>query len=432
MSSLSDRLLALGQRERDFPTMLLWAIVGFTSIALAWAALARLDVVVNASGRLIPSAQLQTVTHLEGGTLARILVRPGQKVAAGQVLIRLDPVQRAADAAAARASLDALSARAARLAQETGGAAPSATPSVSDPDLLASETVLARAERAALATQRAMAQARVEQAMRAEAEAQALLGQRREALNLALREETVLKPLVAQGAEPALSLERATSQRLQAEAAARAAGEAVARAGAAVAEAQRGVTAVDRQFRSRAAEALATTRAELAARAGAQPGVADRLARTDVRAPMAGIISRLRITTPGSAITPGQPLLEMVPVGDTLLVEAQVSPADIGFVRPGQPARVRISAYDYGIYGAMDGTVQNVAPDAVIDERTGAVHFLVRIVLARACFPTAEAGCLPLGPGMLADVSLLGPQRSVLDYLLSPITRIRDSAFREP
>uniref|UniRef100_UPI0012E2C947 HlyD family efflux transporter periplasmic adaptor subunit n=1 Tax=Sandarakinorhabdus oryzae TaxID=2675220 RepID=UPI0012E2C947 len=200
---------------------------------------------------------------------------------------------------------------------------------------------------------------------------------------------------------------------------------------AAVAEATRGVWSVDAKFRNRAAEALASTRAELASRNGQQPALADRLARTQVRAPMAGIVSRLRVTTPGAAVGPGEPLVELVPAGDKLLVEAKVAPADIGFVAAGQKARVRVSAYDYSIYGALDGTVQSVAPDAVVDERTGQVHFLVRIALPGACFPTHNAGCLPLGPGMITDVNLLGPKRSVLSYLLSPLTRMSNSAFRE-
>jgi membrane fusion protein, adhesin transport system len=196
-------------------------------------------------------------------------------------------------------------------------------------------------------------------------------------------------------------------------------------------EAARGVWAVDAKFRNRASEALAATRAELASRSGQQPALADRLARTQVRAPVAGIISRLRVTTPGAAVGPGEPLVELVPAADKLLVEAKVSPTDIGFVMAGQKARVRVSAYDYSIYGALDGVVQNVAPDAVVDERTGQVHFLVRIALPGACFPTENGACLPLGPGMMADVNLLGPQRSVLSYLLSPISRLSSSAFRE-
>ena len=431
MRGLSDRVLALGLKERDLPALLLWRIVGLTRVALLWAALARLEVVIAGTGRIIPASQLQILSNLEGGTLSRIVVKPGQKVAAGQLLMQLDPVLRASDAAVGQASVDALSVRAARLAAEAQGQRPTIEMPGVDPAVIATEQALARSDSAALSTERSMALARQEQASRAAAEADASLRQKQEALRLAQREEAVMRPLVEQGAEPGLTLDRVTSQRVQAESGVRAAEENLRRARAAVAEARRGVWSVDMKFRNRAAEALAVTQAELAGRSGQQPALKDRLARTEVRAPVAGIIGRLRVTTPGSAVGPGEPLVELVPAGDKLLVEAKVSPADIGFVANGQKARVRVSAYDYSIYGALDGVVQNVAPDAVVDERTGEVHFLVRIALPGNCFPTENAGCLPLGPGMLADVSLLGPKRSVLSYLLSPLTQITSSAFRE-
>jgi membrane fusion protein, adhesin transport system len=431
MSGLSDKVLGLRLKEADFPSLLLYSIVGFASAALLWAAVARVDVVVGGSGRLVPASQLQTLSNLEGGTLARIAVRPGQVVRAGQVLLLLDPVLRASDAAAGQASVDALSARAARLSAEARGSGARIDLPQVDPQLLASERALAQSDATALAAERGLALARQDQARRGVTEAEAQLQQRQEALRLAAREEIVMRPLVEQGAEPRLSLDRLVSQRLQAEAAARAGEAAFNRARAGLAEADRAVLAVDTRFRNRAAEALATTRAELASRNGQQPALADRLARTQVRAPVAGIVSRLLVSTPGAAVSPGEPLVEMVPVGDRLLVEAKVTPADIGFVKAGQQAKVRVTAYDYSIYGALTGEVQNVAPDAVVDQRTGEVHFLVRIALPGNCFATEDAGCLPLGPGMLADVSVLGPKRSILSYLLSPLTRITSSAFTE-
>jgi membrane fusion protein, adhesin transport system len=434
MSNLGDRLGAMRLKEQDFPSLLLFTIAGFTTLMLVWAAFARLDVTITAQGRLIPSSQLQILSNLEGGTLSRVLVRPGQSVARGQLLVQLDPILRASDAAAGRASLDALSARAQRLSAAANGQSSTldgAGLNGIDPAIRATEQALARTEASALAGERSMALARADQARRSVGEAEATVLQRSEAFALAQREEAVIRPLVQQGAEPALSLDRASSQRAQAQAALAAAQANLRRAQAALSEATRGVVGVDLKFRNRAAEALATTQAELTARTEQQPALADRLARTEVRAPAAGIISRLLVTTPGGAVAPGAPLVELVPAGDRLLVEAKVAPADIGFVQKGQKARVRISAYDYGIYGALDGEVQSVAPDAVVDERTGEVHFLVRVALNNACFPTRAGPCLPLGAGMLAEANLLGPKRSVLSYLLSPLTQISDSAFRE-
>ena len=431
MNLLPDRMQGLRLKEADLPGLLLYAIVDFASASLLWAALAKVDVVVNASGRLVPASQLQTLSNLEGGTISRIAVSPGQVVRAGQVLMLLDPVQRASDAAAGQASLDALSVRAARLSAEArGSGTPIDLPRV-DPQLRASERALAQSDAASLASERGLALARQDQARRAVTEAEAQLQQRQEALSLAAREEAVIRPLVEQGAEPRLSLERLASQRLQAEATVRAAGAALSRASAGLAEADRAVSAVGTRFRNRAAEALAATRAELASRSGQQPALADRLARTQVRAPVASIVLRLLVNTPGAAVSPGQPLVELVPVGDKLQLEAKVMPADIGFVKAGQQTKVRVTAYDYSLYGALTGLVQSVAPDAVVDQRTGEVHFLVRIALPGKCFATQDAGCLPLRPGMQADVSILGPKRSVLSYLLSPLNTVRSRAFQE-
>ena len=328
MSRLTDRVLGMGLKERDFPSLLLWSIVGFSTVAIAWAALAKLEVVIAAPGRIIPASQLQILSNLEGGTLARIAVKPGQEVSAGQLLIQLDPVLRASDAAAGQASVDALKVREARLAAEARGERTSLAVSGVDPALVASEQALARSDTVALMSERGMALARAEQARRAAAEAEATLAQKREALNLAQREEAVMRPLVEQGAEPGFTLDRVISQRAQAEAAVTAAGENLRRARAAVSEAARGVWAVDAKFRNRAAEALAATRADLASRSGQQPALADRLARTEVRAPVAGIISRLRVTTAGAAVGPGEPLVEMVPAGDMLAGEPALFPSD--------------------------------------------------------------------------------------------------------
>jgi len=240
MSRLSDRVLALGLKERDFPSLLLWSIVALTTAALLWAALARLEVVIAGTGRVIPASQLQILSNLEGGTLSRIVVKPGQKVTAGQLLMQLDPVLRASDAAVGQASVDALSVRATRLAAEARGQRPSFDMPGVDPAAVATEQALARSDSAALGTERSMAMARQEQASRAAAEADATLRQKQEALRLAQREEAVMRPLVEQGAEPGLTLDRVTSQRVQAESGVRAADENLRRARAAVAEARRG------------------------------------------------------------------------------------------------------------------------------------------------------------------------------------------------
>lgn len=423
-----DRLL-----ERNFATVLLWVIVALTAALLLWAGLATVEEVVHANGRVIPSSRLQVVSNLEGGIVSEIMVKAGDRVAAGQPMLRLDATASNADFARNDTSIDALSARAARLDAEASGrslAFPAALETRA-PALVANERALHNAQLASIGTEREIARSRLLQAERAAGQAEAELASQSEALEQARREVEILAPLVEKGVEPALSLVRARSTQRQAESARAAAREAVRRAAASRAEAQGAIRNVEQRFRAQASEALATTRGEIAAQSQSLPALADRLRRTVLTAPVAGQVNRVLVATVGGSIRPGEPLVEVVPAGDTLVIEAKVSPADIAFIHLRQQANIKISAYDYSIYGTLPGIVENIAPDAVTDERTGTSHFIIRVRADAAALTGPDGARLPIGAGMTADVDVLGRERSVLSYLLTPVTRLRDNAFRE-
>lgn len=423
-----DRLL-----ERDFATVLLWVITALTASLLLWAGLAKVDEVVHANGRVIPSSRLQIVSNLEGGIVSQILVKAGDRVKQGQALLRLDATASTADFARNDTSIDALLARAARLDAEARGRAlvfPAALEQAA-PALVANERALHNAQLSSAETEREIARSRLLQAERAAAQASAETGARSEALAQARREVEILAPLVEKGVEPAMSLVRARSAERQAASARDAAAQATRRADAGRAEAASGVRNVEQRFRAQASEALATTRAEIAAQSEALPALRDRMRRTEVRAPVAGLVNRVLVATVGGSIRPGEPLVEVVPEGDTLVVEAIVQPADIAFLRLGQKANIKISAYDYSIYGSVPGIVERIAPDAVIDERTGESHFTIRVRTPATALVGEGGARLPISAGMTAEVDVLGRRRSVLSYLMTPVTRLRDSAFRE-
>jgi adhesin transport system membrane fusion protein len=420
-------------KPRTASNMLLWFIVAFMAAFFLWAALTELDRTVRGQGRVIPSSRLQVVSNLEGGVVQDILVRQGQLVRAGDVLIRLDPTQTGAEFGSGEATVSALSIKIARLEAEITGREP-VYPATRDPSLLDQiriEQALHASRMADLGSILGAARARLTQVQRSVAEAEATYRARTEAYNQRRDEANLLRPLVERGIEPRLSLVQAQSAADIARNEMQGAAESVSRARGGVAEALSSLAQAQQEWRAQAANELATAQAEFAARQRALPGLANRLERTVLRAPLAGRVNRVLVSTRGGTIRSGEPIVEIVPSEDNLLVEARVLPDDIAFVSLGQHARVAITAYDRSIYGVLEGRVVGISPDALTEERTGETYYIVRVRTDQAALRAPGGQALPIGAGMVAEVDLLGEKRTILQYLLTPITRMRDTAFRE-
>lgn len=399
--------------------LLLWVIAAFVAIFVAWAALARVDEVSRAQGRVIPSRQLQVVSNLEGGIVREILVRQGQKVVAGQPLLRLDATQFSAQFTKEQEGYNALVARITRLQAEVDGSYPQFAPGLitTSPALVAAERSLHQARQSELAAALSVASSKLDQA-------QAAVATRAQAKALADRELTLIEPLVEKGIEPQVALLRAQSAASQANGEYRG-------AQAAVAEANSELRSIREQFRTKSVDDLTAAKAELAAMGRELPALQDRVTRTELRAPISGTVNRVLINTVGGVVKPGEPLVEIVPSDDTLVVEARVAPADIAFVHPDQKAQVKLTAYDYSIYGSLAGEVERISPDAVlVDERTGETAYLVR-VRTNGRLRDSNGRPLAITPGMVAEIDLLGEKRSILSYILSPIEKIGNKALRE-
>jgi adhesin transport system membrane fusion protein len=275
------------------------------------------------------------------------------------------------------------------------------------------------------------ARARLSQVERSVAEAQAAYQARNETARQRRAEARIIRPLVERGIEPRLSLIQAESAADIAESELQGAGEAVSRARAGVAEAHSSLAQAGQEWRAQAANELATAQAEVAARRRSLPALADRMQRTVLRAPLAGRINRVLVTTRGGIMRAGEPVVEIVPSEGSLLIEARIKPDDIAFVRLGQHARVAITAYDRAVYGLLEGSVVGISPDSVAEERTGETYYIVRVRTSESVLRAPDGRSLPIGPGMVAEVDLLGQKRTILQYLLTPITRIRETALRE-
>lgn len=425
---LADRI-----RPRTASNVLLWLILGFFAAFILWASLVKLDRTVHAPGRVIPSARLQVVSSLEGGIIAQILARPGDVVKKGQTLVRLADTASGAELGASEATVGSLAAKVARLQAEIAGRDPvyPAARSAEEAQQIAVERSLHAARVADLLSQSAAADARIAQANRAVAEAQAAYQSRVSARDSARQQLDLIRPLVQRGIEPQLTLIQLQNSAATSASDAAQAAAAIARAQSQVAEARAALNQVRQTWRAQAGTDLATAQGEMAARREAIPALADKVRRAVLTAPVDGRVNRVLVTTVGSSIGPGQPIVEVVPTADLLTVEANVNPKDIAFVRLRQKARINVSAYDSAIYGSMDGEVVTISPDATVEERTGESHYTVRVRADAKSLRDRNGRQLPIGPGMTADVNLLGDKRSVMAYILTPITRVTETAFRE-
>jgi membrane fusion protein, adhesin transport system len=408
-------------------SMILWLILGFVGIFLVWAWLTELDRSVNAMGRVVPSSKMQVVSNFEGGVIEEILVKPGQLVKKGDILVRLSPTISTAELGSNTASVDALRAKVARLDAEIRGTAPSY--SGVSASQVAIEQSLHRARSAELSGLVAAGQARAIQAERSVAEAQSILAARRSNLDAASRELEMIRPLAAREIVSKLDLIKAENAVTVGQNEVAAALAAVSRAQSAVAEARASAAQARSDWMSRAGMELTTAQAELNARQQSMPAYSDKLDRTTIRAPLTGRVNRMLVTTVGGTVSAGMPIAEIVPSEDALYIEALVLPQDIANVGMKQKARIEITAYRSSVYGTLEGEVTSISPDAVINEKTGESFYTVEV---RTTEPLIHDGKkMEIGPGMVANVSLLGDKRSVLSYLFSPLTRLSEKAFRE-
>lgn len=415
-------------KARRSANLMLWIIAGFFVLAVAWASLTQIDRTVRGMGRVVPSSKLQVVSNLEGGVIEQILVRPGQTVREGDILVRLSPTLTTAALGSGNAEVEALQTKISRLNAEVRGQSP--TYGEAPAGQVEVERSLHSARSAALAGIMSAGGARAEQARRLVIEAQSTLAARRSNLTTAHRELEMLRPLAEKLIVPKIDLIKAENAAQIARNEVDSAEAALARARSAVAEAHAQTAQQRSDWMTRSGIELSQAQAELSSKQQQLPALSDRVDRTVIRAPMSGKVNRVLVTTIGGSVSAGMPIAEIVPSEQTLYIEAMVRPLDIANVRLGQHARVEITAYNSSIFGTLDGRVTSISPDAVVNEKTGESYYTVE-VQTLATLRDQSGKPLPIGPGMIANASLLGEKRSIMSYLFTPLTRLSETAFRE-
>lgn len=407
------------------------ALLGLVALLLLWAAVAEVEEVTTGTGRVVPASRIQQVQNLEGGIVREILVQEGRTVAAGDVLLRIDPTQAGSSMGEIREKIDGLRALVARLEAEAEDRAFQVPEDLaaSRPDLVQHQRTHFETRQSELKSALSILDLQERQRAQEVLETEARVVTSRRALALAQEELELMRPLLAQKAASRAEILAIESRVNETSGTLEAAELALPRLQAALQEARDRRQERLSTFRSEALRELAAARTELSALSEMIKGSADRLSRTTVRAPVAGIVKTLHVSTPGQVVQPGQDLVEIVPMNDTLLVEARIKPKDIAFLSPGQRALVKLTAYDFALFGGLEGVVEHIGADSLTDEK-GETYYLIRVRTEKSTLAHNRED-LAIIPGMVADVDVRTGSKTVLAYLTKPLTRMRQTALRE-
>jgi adhesin transport system membrane fusion protein len=408
---------------------LLLRVVGVTLVVLLiWAAFAKVDEVTRGEARVVPTSQVQVVQSVDGGIVEELLVKEGQVVEAGQLLMRVDPTRFVSNLQESRVSQASLRVRQLRLEALTRGTAfnPPADLIKEAPEAVAQEARLYESRRAEISAQISISQNQLAQRQQELNEVKARKEQADRTLELMTQELNATKPMLASGAVSPVEILRLEREIARMKGDREQATAQISRVQSSILEASRKIEEVTLTSRNQMSGELSETMGKLAAMSESGKTLADKVLKADVKSPMRGIIKRLLVNTLGAVVQPGKELVEVVPLDDALILEVQIAPKDIGFLRPDQQATVKFTAYDYSIYGGLTADVINIGADSVLDEK-GNAFFHVRV---RTHKPSLGPG-LPIIPGMVAQVDILTGKKTVLSYLLKPVLRARANALTE-
>ncbi len=423
ITRLKDRL---GVDDWDTSRKLIaWCAVA-VALFFLWSIFARVDEVTRGLGKVVPSSKVQLVQAAGAATIEEILVRPGQLVKKGELLVRLDDPQSSAALGQLQAENERLAARAARLENEGTGEGGECAEGTA----CAEETRLAEVRRATAQSRESALSAAVEQRRRDLREGEATVASLESSSRLARDEVNMLRPLAEKGIVPKTELLTAQRSLVDVEGRLSAARQGVARARASVAEAQAQLAEAQFDFRQQALNERSEIATRMAVNRETIKGASATVERAELRAPVTGYVNDLQITTIGGFVAPGEQLMQIVPTGDKLLVEARVTPRDIAFIKEGDPANVKITAYDFAIFGGLKGHVRNISADSVYDEVERQAYYVV-MVETDSAFLEKNGQRLPIMPGMICDVEIITGRKSVLTYLLKPVLRALDEAMTE-
>lgn len=370
---------------------IVWVFGVLLIVLIVWAYFAKLTEVSSGTGKIIPNSREQVIQSLEGGIISRLHVREGDIVDAQQILAQLDLTKTEANVGESAAKHRAAIASVARLEAEVNGTPLSFPDSLKDyPELIEAETRLYKTRQAGLSES---------------------VSGLRQSLGIVSEELRLTDSLAKAGAASHVDVLKLQRQ---------------------VSEIRLKVTERQAEYMVKAREELARAKAEASSLEEVIRGRSDSLSRLTLRSPVRGVVKDIEVTTQGGVIPPNGRLMVIVPMEDQLLVEARISPRDIAFIRPGLEAKVKVTAYDYSIYGALSGEVVTVSPDTIQDEiKPEVFYYRAFIRTSEDALINEETGMrYPIVPGMIATVDIKTGEKTVFEYLMKPINRAQE-AMRE-
>ncbi|PTS83930.1 HlyD family type I secretion periplasmic adaptor subunit [Pseudomonas sp. HMWF032] len=446
--SIRDYFASMHQRKQDtefmpevdgailedspwFTRITIWVVSTCLLAALAWAHFAILEEVTTGEGKAIPSSKIQVIQNLEGGIVSEIFVREGQVVEKGAVLLRLDDTRFLSNRGETEADRLALVARVERLTAEAEGRPLNMPTDILNqaPQLAEDELALYQSRQNRLQSEQRTLGEQLRQKTQELAEFRAKSQQYRSSMGLLQQELDMSQPLVATGAISQVEILRLRRSLVEIRGSLDATNLAIPRAESAMDEIKSKIEESELSFRSEAFKELNEIRTELQKITATSLAIDDRVSRTTVVSPVRGIIKQLKVNTIGGVVQPGSDMLEIVPLDDSLLIEAKVRPQDVAFLHPGQKAMVKFTAYDYTIYGGLKANLELISADTITDEE-GNSFYLIQVRTNKSHLGSEERPLLII-PGMVATVDIITGEKSVLDYLLKPVLKARSEAMRE-
>ncbi|WP_286745875.1 HlyD family type I secretion periplasmic adaptor subunit [Aquabacterium sp. UBA2148] len=402
-----------------------------TVLLIVWASFAKIDEVTKGEAKVIPSRQLQVIQSFDGGVVTEILVKEGQLVEAGQLLLKVDETRATSGVRESAAQAFALKVKLARLkALAEGKAFVPPEPSTADNEevrIVEEERQLYDSRRSELSALVGISEQQLAQRHQEQAEARARRDSAARNLELSQQELTKTRPLLSTGAVSEVDVLRLERDVTRARGEMEQAGAQIARIQAAISEATRKIQETDLSFKNEARKELSDVLGKLNAINEGAVALADKVDKSQVKSPVRGRVQRLLANTVGGVVSPGKDIVEIVPLDDALVLEAKIQPRDIAFIHPGQAATVKFTAYDFAIYGGLDAVVENISPDTVTDERGQNTFYVVRVRTKQTNFSEK----MPIMPGMTAEVDVLTGKKTVMSYLLKPVLRAQSHAMRE-